>query len=36
LGRGWGRGGEGVTLYSNIYNTGSKYIKYHVIILFVE
>ena len=34
---GWGLGGGGGTLYSYIYNTGkSKYIKYYVIILFVE
>jgi hypothetical protein len=29
---GGGQGGRGATLYSNIYNTGSKYIKYYVII----
>ena len=35
--KGVGARGGGGTLYSYIYNTGkSKYIKYYVIILFVE
>jgi hypothetical protein len=36
LGGGGGVRGRGDTQNPNIYNTGSKYIEYYVIILFVE